>query len=190
MVIITDIDFTIMRELIGNPRRSDAEISEKTGTSPATISRRRRALEQKGWLNYFTYVNNGPDGTKTFSAKKLYIVTFAQGITRHQVSQIAFKDYHRKHLFNKHIYSAHLGDSKGRVTLAIMLQSRVHADFVDILNGEIIPFFRERLGSSCVTDIFDMDVEETLRVLHNYEGNNLQVIDKETVFVTDISFIK
>lgn len=175
----------IIVEVVTNPQITNKELSTLVGVSQPTVARYRKRLEDDTILRYFTYVNNMPGGTNAFSARKLYLVYFREGITRKQVADFAFSEPHKKYFYNKHLFSAHVGDSEGRVVLVFMLESRVRGDFVDILNGEIVPSLTGKFGHQCIHQVTGVDIEETLRLFHNYEGKNMLPVDKSQIYVSD-----
>jgi len=157
----------IIKELIKNPRISDNQISKNTGVPVKTVNRKRKILEKKGLLYYFTYLNNGPHGTSVFTAKQQYIITFKLGITRKQIIEAMKKESPTK-IELKHIAECSLGERDGHAIIAMTIESRLISDIIEIFNAEIAPKFKRVFGEDAIikTDVLTLNVP--LIMLHNY----------------------
>jgi len=166
-VEIDQQEHLIIRELIKNPRISDNQISKNTNVPVKTVNRKRKILEKKGLLYYFTYLNNGPHGTDSFTAKQQYIITFKLGITRKQIIEAMKKESPTK-IELKHIAECSLGERDGHAIVAMTIESRLISDIIEIFNAEIAPKFKRLFGEDVVikTDVLTLNVP--LIMLHNY----------------------
>jgi len=68
----------------------------------------------------------------------------------------------------KHISSIHLSDENGKLSLILMLESRLDSDFVEIINEVLIPHFNRLLGAGAVVDTRTYRLSFPLTLLHNY----------------------
>ncbi|MBU1204758.1 MAG: winged helix-turn-helix domain-containing protein [Nanoarchaeota archaeon] len=157
----------IVKELIKNPRISDNQISKNTGVPVKTVNRKRKKLEKEGLLYYFTYLNNGPHGTGVFTARQLYIVTFKLGITRKQILDMIKKEEPTK-IELKHIAESYLGDVDGHSIIAMIIESRLESDIIEIFNAELIPKFKRFFGEDAVVKTEAITLNIPLRTMHNY----------------------
>mgnify|MGYP000173801439 CR=1 FL=1 len=157
----------VIRELIKNPRISDNQINKNTGVPVKTVNRKRKILEKRGFLYYFTYLNNGPHGTGSFTARQLYIITFKLGITRKQILDMIKSEQPTKTEL-KHIAECSLGERDGHAVIAMIIESRLESDIIEIFNAELIPKFKRFFGEDAVikTDVLTLNVPITM--LHNY----------------------
>ena len=157
----------IVKELIKNPRISDNQISKNTGVPVKTVNRKRKKLEKEELLYYFTYLNHGPHGTGVFTARQLYIVTFKSGITRNQVLEAIKKEEPTK-IELKHIAESYLGDVDGHAIIAMIIESRLESDIIEIFNAELIPKFKRFFGEDAIIKTEALTLNVPLRILHNY----------------------
>ncbi len=77
----------ILLELVRNPRISDNQIGKNTGIPVKTVNRKRKILEQKNILSYFSFINYGEKGTGLFDSQYLYLIKLKFGITTKQVTE-------------------------------------------------------------------------------------------------------
>jgi len=157
----------IIKELIKNPRISDNQISKNTSVPVKTVNRKRKILEKKGLLYYFTYLNNGPHGTGVFTAKQLYIITFKLGITRKQILDMIKKEQPTK-IELKHIAECSLGERDGHAIIAMVIESRLESDIIEIFNAELVPKFKRFFGEDAVVKTEALTLNIPLKILHNY----------------------
>ena len=180
----------IMREIIRNPRISDNQISLNTKVPLKTVNRKRKLLESGNILNYCAYVNNWKDGTGTFNARAMYIISMKEGITRKQFLDTLNKD--SVPITSKHVLSSFLGEAQGALALILVLESNQQEDLVDILNAEIIPQLKRRFGEDAVRGTSSTNISDILRILHNYlpwvnvsAGRIKKEWPDELIFVSD-----
>ena len=82
MIQIDEQEAKIISELVKNPRVSDNQISKNTKIPVMTANRKRKKLEEKGLIRYFTTINTDDDGAEGLLAKELYIIKFKIGLTQ------------------------------------------------------------------------------------------------------------
>lgn len=164
---VDEQDKLIMRELIANPRLSDNKISQITGIPVKTVNRKRKKLEEKGIINYRIHIDNGQEGTKSFSAICQFIVIFRHGITRSSfldnLDRVGFSA-----LDIKHIKEAYVGEMNGRVAFVATLESRLQEDLLEIYNTEIISKLHNMLGHDSIYKTKVVNLHTGLISLHNY----------------------
>jgi len=167
IVEIDQQEKVIIRELIKNPKISDNKISKNTKVPVKTVNRKRKILEKRGLINYFTYLNNGINGTGRFSAKQQYIITFKYGITRSNIIEKIGREMPRL-IELKHIADCSVGDKDGHAIIAITIESRLESDIIEVFNAEILPKFKRLFGEDAVikTEVITLNVP--IVMLHNY----------------------
>lgn len=160
-------DKAIVRELIVDPRLSDNKISSITGIPVKTVNRRRKRLEKDNIINYMVHVENGPTGTGKFGSKAQFSIVFRQGITRksffESLDRVGFT-----YLDLKHIRNAYVGEYEGRLSLILVLESRVQTDLLEVFNSEVIPKLQSMLGHDCIYETNVAYIHTHLIKLHNY----------------------
>ncbi len=161
----------IVSELIRNPRISDNKIATRTKIPLKTVNRKRKILEEKNYLYYMTYLNNGRGGLEVFGAKKMYVVTLASGITRKAVQQ-QFNKPSKFDRITKHLHIKMIAEREGHVCVLFILESRVEEDLVEIFNAEIVPALHELFGGGCIREVLHFDMRDTVRMFNNYMFQN------------------
>jgi len=165
----------IVKELIKDPRKSDNQICKATKVPLKTVNRKRKQLEDKGILNYFTHINHFNGGTGNYNARHMYIIMLREGITRK-----AFFDSTKGSVFAhktgiKHILDSHLGEIDGCLALVAILESRLESDLIEIFNADLVPELKKYFGENCIKSVKVITLFHQLRVLHNYlPGLNLE----------------
>ena len=182
----------ILKELIKNPRVSDNKISKITKIPVKTVNRRRKYLEENNLVTYSTFVNNFSKGTDRFSATCMYGLHFKFGITKERIKGIILSDIYRKHpAIIKHIMFDFVGEKEGSVVYTIILVSRASADFIEILNAEIIPFFSNALKVDCIAKVEEMTIGFFNKTGHNnyawwvFSGEKQKGIPDDEIYVFD-----
>ncbi|MFP4423815.1 MAG: winged helix-turn-helix domain-containing protein [Candidatus Woesearchaeota archaeon] len=190
---LDDQEKEIVRQLIINPRNSDNQISKITGIPLKSVNRKRKKLEEEGYIQYFTYLDTSSIGTGDFSTRQEYTVTFKPGMTRKRFLEnnpLARLD----RSMSKHILEAHLGEKDGKLALILIIESRIESDTIEIINAEIIPKLTKHFNEPIVEDISNVRLSNMLRLLHNYTPiRNVKsklipdAEDQESLFITDQS---
>ncbi|MBN2881473.1 winged helix-turn-helix domain-containing protein [Candidatus Woesearchaeota archaeon] len=166
---LNEKDKLIVAELIKDPRISDNQISKNTGIPVKTINRRRHSLEEKGLLNYYSFIDNFV-GTKKFSTRQMFVVRMNHGITRQHFIDLCFQNREKmsKEILVKHILESHLGEEHGQLVLVLILESFKKNDLIEIFNEDIVRFFEICFGSNIVSRTEVIDLTYTLSMFHNY----------------------
>ncbi|MBA3063921.1 winged helix-turn-helix transcriptional regulator [Candidatus Woesearchaeota archaeon] len=167
IVEIDQQEKVIIRELIKNPKISDNQISKNTKVPVKTVNRKRKILEKRGIINYFTCLNNGIDGTGRFTAKQQYIITFKYGITRSSIIEKIGKEMPRL-IELKHIADCSVGDKDGHAIIAMTIESRVESDIIEVFNAEILPKLKRLLGEDAVIKTDVLTFNSHFIIMHNY----------------------
>lgn len=175
-IVLDDKEKAIIGELVKDPRASDNKISKLTNIPLKTVTRRRKYLEEKNLLYYFTYLDNF-SGTNVFTSRQQYIITFKHGITR----EIFIKRFGENFdllssssVIQKHVLESHLGEQNGCIVLVMIIESFSKDDLVEIFNAEIIKIINDAFGQNSVlrTEVIDLTIE--LNLLHNYSKYSMK----------------
>lgn len=168
MVKLDETERNIVRELIRNARISDSEISKKTGIPVMTVNRRRKRLEEKKLIRYYTSIDKGEFGLDIFGAKELFIVQFRIGIGKKDYLSLVEKDPRWRMLNSRYISFAYLGEEEGHLALIISLDAVEQNDLVEEFNTKIVPYLRDKLGKDCIRKVKTLTLTKLIRVHHNY----------------------
>ena len=158
----------IVRELIRNPQVSDNQIALRTNVPLKTVNRKRKNLEEHGFLRYYCQLDLSPQGTATFLGRGLFVTLFREGLTRKQVGEGLHHSVKAASYFPKHVVHSFLAEMEGSVALVTMLESHRADDLYEIYNAEIIPELESFLGRGCVRRTLSLPVRRTLRSFRNY----------------------
>jgi len=168
MVKLDQVEQKIVKELIRNTRASDSDISKKTGIPVMTVNRRRKKLEEKKLLRYYTSLDKGEFGMEIFGAKKLFIIQFKIGISKKEYIEKLEKDAKWRLLNSKYISFAYLGDSGGHLALIIGLDAINAEGMIEEFNAKIVPYLKNKLGKDCIRRVNTTSLTKLIRVHHNY----------------------
>jgi len=184
-------DQAIIRELVINPRLSDNKVSKITKIPVKTVNRKRKVLEDKGIIRYYTHVDNTPSGTADFSASVLYVMKFRHGIYREQFME-AYDRMPITEVDLKHISHKWLSEKDGHLILMMIIESRKPNDILEIFNAEIMARIEKYLGPEAVFETLTLPLSGTLQLLHNYmpeknmkKGTIAPDWPKDLIFVTE-----
>lgn len=182
----------IVKELIKDPRISDNQICANVQVPLKTVNRKRKKLEDENLINYFSYLNNNKEGTKTFNASCMYIIVFESGITKKRFLDVYSKEEIDILINTKHILNSYLGELNGSVALIMTIESNKYEDIIEIFNAEIVPQLHRQFGSNCIKDTITLPIDKMLRLLHNYlpsinmhKGKIKKDIPDDHIFVSD-----
>ncbi len=164
---LDDFERRILIELIKNPRISDNKISQTTKIPVKTVNRKRKALESKGFLHYFCYLENGVKGANNFGAREMYVVCLRPGITKKDIFEALKKEALNKMNF-KHLLESHIGEFDGYPAIVFVIESRMQQDIVEIFNAELVPQIKKYFGNDCIAKVLTMRIDSCFRMLHNY----------------------
>ena len=189
---ITEKEKLILKELIKNPRVSDNQISKTTGIPVKTVNRRRKYLEDNNLVVYSSSINNYEKGTGRFGATCMYSLFFKFGITKEKIKGIITSEIYRRHpAVMKHIMFDFVGEKEGSVVYTTILVSRASADFIEILNAEIIPFFSGAISHDCISKVEEMTVGFFNKTGHNnyawwvFSGERPKEIPDKEIYIFD-----
>jgi len=158
----------IVRELIKNPRISDNQISKNTKVPVMTVNRKRKIMEEKGILSYYTSLNTSESGTGTFAAKQLYIIKFKIGITGDYFFEKIRQEKKMRKFNAEYIVESHLGEKDGHFALMVMMAAPNEKLLVENFNGKIVPMLEENFGTDSIIEIMTSRINNVLRMHHNY----------------------
>ncbi len=164
--MLDDAENLIVKQLIKNPRLSDNQIAKNTKLSVMTVNRKRKSLEAKGLLLYFTALNTSDEGTGIFNIRQLYIIKFKTGLTREQYLEGFTKNPNWR--YSENIVNSFLGEKDGHLALILMMEAKTQAELVEIFNGKIILELQKAHGTDAVEDIITTRIDMPVRLFHNY----------------------
>lgn len=168
MVKIDEQEEKIIRELIKDTRISDNQISKSTRVPVMTVNRKRKKLEQRGLIRYFTSLNTGEGGTGRFPAKELYIIKLRIGLTQNMFLTKLEKDNRVKAFHAEHIEFSFLGEKDGHLAIVMIVTAKTESALMEIFNGRLIPFFKENFGEDAVKEVITTNISKPIRLHHNY----------------------
>lgn len=158
----------IITELIKDPRISDNQIGKNTKVPIRTVNRKRKILEEQGFLNYYTQLNMGNDGTGRFGARQLHIIKFRLGIPRSQIIKEIKEEKNVKNAYTRTIYESHIAEIDGHVALVMILEGKGDDDIVEEFNKVIVPALRKNHGDDAILEIQTIRLSDSIRIFHNY----------------------
>ncbi len=161
-------EIKIVRELIRNPRASDNQISKRTRVPVMSVNRKRKALEQKGMLNYYVDIKHGEDGTGDFHAEQLYCIKFKIGLTRQEFLKKTREIKTLQKFNSEHIVNSYLGEKDGHLALMMVANAHTGQDLAESFNGHIVPMFKNNFGDDCIVSTDTIRILEPIREHHNY----------------------
>jgi DNA-binding Lrp family transcriptional regulator len=168
MIQIDEKEEKIIRNLVKDPRASDNQISKNTRIPVMTVNRKRKKLEERGLIRYFTTVNTDEDGAGGFLAKEMYIIKFRIGLTQKKFLSEIEKSNRIKGFFANHVEYSFLGEKDGHLTLAVIIAAKTESELMEIFNGKIIPFFKEHFGERSIKEVTAINISRPIRLHHNY----------------------
>ena len=130
-------DIKIIKALIRNPRFSDNKIGRLTGVPIRTVNRKRKIMEEKGLLNYYTELNMSMDGTERFNARHMYLIKFRLGISQNNIIREVKEEPYVSTVFTEFIYESHIAEINGHTALVMLIEGSSD-DEINVNFNEII----------------------------------------------------
>ena len=158
----------ILKELIKNPRISDNQTAKNTKIPVTTVNRKRKHLEEQGFIHYYVDVSDESPERGQFHARQLYIIKFKEGITRQKYIEEIKKSENFRKVNPRYHAESFLGEMDGRFAIILILEAKSADELVEIFNGSIVQGIRKRHGSDCINDIITAKVTFPFRMHHNY----------------------
>ena len=158
----------ILMELIRNPRISDNQISRNSKIPVTSVNRKRKALEEMGFINYYANVSYENLKNGQHNARQLYIVKFKEGITRQKYLKEIEKSENFRKANPRHHAESFLGEIDGHFAVILILEAKNDDELVEIFNGSIIEGIKGRHGKDCISNIITAKVTFPFRIHHNY----------------------
>ncbi|MEM4311891.1 MAG: Lrp/AsnC family transcriptional regulator [Nitrososphaerales archaeon] len=158
----------IIKALIRNPRASDNEIAKTMNIPVMTVNRKRKRLEDKEILNYFTMVNMGPEGTGRFNTRHLYLIKFRLGISQEDLLRIIKKEPNVRTVFTEFIYESHIAEIEGHTGLALIIEGKDENEINYIFNSQIVPYLKKNHGEDSIIEVSTIRLGKAIRLFHNY----------------------
>lgn len=159
---------SIVRELIKNPRISDNKIGKNTGIPIISVNRKRKKLEQKGFLSYFAHLDNSSEGISTHPARQFYILKFKIGITKKDFINKFYLSGKGKLVLWEQIFMSMIGDSDGHLLWFGIIQGSKDKEISEFFNGILVPFFYDLFGNDSVVENKAFRLTKTINLFHNY----------------------
>ena len=161
-------DKKIIRSLIKNPRLSDNKKGIMTGVPIRTVNRKRKQMEEKGLLNYYTELKMGAEGTKRFNARHLYLVKFRIGISQNQIIDEVMVESNVETVFTEIIYESHIAEIEGHTALVLIIEGSSDDEINAKFNEIIIPSLEKNHGKNSIIQITTLRIGKPIRLFHNY----------------------
>ena len=158
----------ILKELIKNPRISDNQIAKNTKIPVTTVNRKRKHLEEQGFIHYYVDVSDESVERGQFHARQLYVIKFKEGITRQKYLNEIEKSENFRKVNPRYHAESFLGEKDGHFAIILIVEANSADELVEIFNGDIIPSIKKRHGKDCVSDIITAKVTFPFRIHHNY----------------------
>lgn len=158
----------ILKELVKNPRISDNQIAKNTKIPVTTVNRKRKLLEEQGFLHYYVDVSDESPEKGQFHSRQLYIIKFKEGITRQNYLDEIKKSENFRKVNPRHHAESFLGEMDGRFAIILILEASSADELVEIFNGSVVSGLRKRHGNDCISDIITAKVTFPFRMHHNY----------------------
>jgi len=158
----------ILKALIKDPRASDNEIAKRTNIPVVSVNRKRKKLEERGILNYFTMVNMGPDGTGRFNVRYLYLIKFKLGISQEDLLKEIKEEPNVRTVFTEFIYESHIAEIGGHTGLALIIEGKDEDEVNYAFNSKIIPSLKKNHGEDSIIEVSAIRLGRPIRIFHNY----------------------
>lgn len=158
----------ILKELIKNPRISDNQISKFTRIPVTTVNRKRKLLEEQGYIHYYVDISDESFERGQHNARQLYVIKFKEGITRQKYLDEIKKSENFRKVNPRYHAESFLGEKDGRFAIILIVEAKSSDELVEVFNGSIIPGIKKRHGKDCISDIITAKVTFPFRIHHNY----------------------
>lgn len=158
----------ILRELVKNPRISDNQIARNTKIPVTSVNRKRKLLEEQGFVHYYTDISDEGLEKGQHNARQLYIIKFKEGITRQNYIDEIKKSENFRKVNPKHHAESFLGEKDGKFAIILIIEAKSEDELTEIFNGSIIQEIKRRHGKDCISDIITAKVTFPFRLHHNY----------------------
>ncbi len=169
----------IVKALVRDPRESDNGVGLKTGVNIRTVSRKRNRLEAAGVISFHTNVNLGEEGTKQFTSRHLYIITFRVGVTYLQLMERLKSEPPESTIFTEVVFESHVAEIDGKIALLLYIDGVSDKDIVRTAQEKIIPKLQENHGVDAIENIQTIRILSPVRLLRNY----LPLVNMENGYV-------
>ena len=110
----------IIKELIRNPRISDNQISKNTKIPVTSVNRKRKLLEEDGFISYFLDVSDESFERGQHNTRQLYIIKFKEGITRKKYIEEIKKSENFRKVNPRYHAESFLGEKDGRFAIILI----------------------------------------------------------------------
>lgn len=161
-------EIKVVKALIRNPRLSDNQIGIKTGVPIRTVNRKRKKMEEEGFLKYYTELNMGADGTGRFNARHLYLVKFKMGISQSRIIKEVQEEPNVRTVFTDFIYESHIAEIEGHTALALIIEGRSDDEINTNFNEIMVPSLEKNHGKDSIVQITTIRLGKPIRIFHNY----------------------
>ncbi|MFT4326609.1 MAG: winged helix-turn-helix domain-containing protein [Candidatus Woesearchaeota archaeon] len=158
----------IVKQLIKNPRISDNQISKNTKIPVMSVNRKRKNLENRELITYYTSLKKHHDGIGTFGVRQLYTIKLKAGITKKEYLEKVEGDPSIKVFNFNYISTTYLGEQDGHLAVITIVDAKDDIKLMDEFNGKIISFLKKKLGEDAIQNITTCRINHTVRLHHNY----------------------
>ena len=158
----------ILKELIKNPRISDNQVAKNTKIPVTTVNRKRKHLEEQGFIHYYVDVSDESLERGQHNARQLYVIKLKEGITRQKYLEKIKKSENLRKVNPRYHAESFLGEKDGQFAVILIAEAKSADELIEIFNGSIIPDIKKRHGDDCISEITTTKVTFPFRMHHNY----------------------
>jgi len=152
----------IARALIKNPRMSDNKVGKLTAVPIRTVSRKRKAMEESGVLNYYTSLS------APTKARHMYITKFKMGFTKGRIFDEIKREPKVKSLFSELIQESHFAEVDGHMAIILFVEGITDSEITENFNGKILPAMLNNHGQDSIIEVNTIRLNSAIRLFHNY----------------------
>ncbi len=152
----------IIKALIKDPRMSDNSIGKLTKVPIRTVSRKRKRLEERGQISYYTSLD---DKSKT---KHMYLIQFKIGVTKKKLMNEMKEEPKVKSLFTDMIFQSSFAEIDGHTTILMIIEGESDNIISENFNGKILPLMQKEHGKESILNITTIRINDPIRIFHNY----------------------
>jgi len=168
MIKLDEQEVKIVRELIRNPRITDNRLAKRANVPVMTVNRKRKKLEEKDLVRYYTSIRHEEEGTGLFHARQMYIIKLKIGITREEYLKKLKSDKELIAFFAEHISESYIGEKDGHLALMMIIDAHTESELIESFNGKIVPNIKKNFGEDSITEVITVSLDIPVRLHHNY----------------------
>lgn len=158
----------IVRELVRNPRISDNQLAKNARVPVMTVNRKRKKMEERGLISYYTSIKYEEEATGIFHARQLYIIKLKIGITRETYLEKIKADKELLGFSAEHIAESYVGEKDGHLALMIIMDAKTEPELIESFNGKFVTNIQKLFGEDSIKEVITTKLNIPVRLHHNY----------------------